>query len=548
MPPSDIGRLCLHVTLLAGYCVFSVWLRYYYLSKQEFFIQARGPRLLVMYGISNTVLMTLLIIDLQWNCLPCILIHILGFLFPSLLITPMILRAVKIIAVFEDRSRIFPFLRFRVILPGVLTLNTIFAVVGYITSGGINGHVDDVGYCIVFHHWIYFLLMMGAFVILLIAIVMKLRQAEDRFYVSRELIGHMVVFVVFFISYFVVVLLVFFDVVDVEAITSDVRPQYYIIVIGVVGIFLSFCVPIMNNYYRDDSDWSKQSDLTADDVDKSQSQSRSPTGSPLQEPILVQISSPVSVGADVNAYMNLSIGEMMMEGVTREALYQVSKKALCPELVHFLSRVQEYVDLCESEQEQEESVESRFVEAVASAVADAATPVVEGALSSGRRSSIFEVDRSPGSSAAVTPDGPTRMHGQSLRSTSIFSKLLSPVFYTSSSSFDLADHQDISGSALDASGINQILASQYAQYLQIVDTYLLEYSSEQINISGTMAETCCALVPQAVFMAAPAEVRKNIFSGAVTEVHSLVRINLFMDIKKYLRAQLKQNATGSSEI
>ena len=84
------------------------------------------------------------------------------------------------------------------------------------------------------------------------------------------------------------------------------------------------------------------------------------------------------------------------------------------------------------------------------------------------------------------------------------------------------------------------MAHQYKQYMSIVDEYLLEFSSEQINISYNVRRGCCSLVNLEDFVSSSALARKNVLDRAVAEVHDVVRSNLYMDVRNYLKDHLFQ--------
>jgi len=491
MKSSDIISLCINSLLFVAYITISMYLlHYYHCRRTEYYVKARGVKMLMHYGIVNTIVVSILIASVQWNVFPCEVIHIVGFLFPSLFMVPVIIRAIKVIAIYEDNRLVLKYIKFRYMFPIIVILNGSLGTIGSVTSRSLNDELvtyNDT--CIIFHHWIYFVIVLVFFKTIMVSLYVRLRTVHDRFHVARELAGHFLVFTTFSVCYITVVVLVNFRVVTAMGIARVVAPQYCVVVVGVVGMYLSFVEPIRMGFYNSNISVGSNSVLNTTST----------------SPIM-------SHAYDYPSETSVNIGDLMRDPRMKEGLYIVSKRALCPELIHFLDDTIAYKDEALSLMEGSNPLSFRPERDLSPST----PPDIEKPLQcTPPRATLHTIELEGRERETV--------HNRSVSIIEFVSRIQSLSSAVSSTQRE--------GIELDS-----LTENLHDSYLSIIHTYVESNSPQEVNLSFAARMDASSLMSRAAFAVATKSRRLDVFDSSISEIHSVVYSNLYLDLKAYLNS------------
>lgn len=496
---------------------------------------------------------------------------------------PIIIRAFRVIALYEEKKEFLVYLRNRNVILGLLLLSLGIGTSSLLEQSNVEQRNND-GNCLLFYHYYYLLSVFVSFLLLMSFVSYRIYFIFDTFRVSTELFGHLILGFVSGVTYCFLVFVIKIDLVEMKAITQYVRPNYYISLYGAIGMYLSFVRPMNASFYRTNEFIEISSNMPEENEDDSSNHrgslinmtaSLSPRPSSNSQPGVYSTSSnPITVPSTTtrkpssetpsflshyyslsySELMNTSVDELLQHPDTRIGLQVVARNALCPELVSFLLDIQSF----------KKHIDSSFSSGIAHLSASFQSPPLPTIRQGSelRHSEIrsHSISHTPASSAGPTinplpsiPEPQTRT-SRSNSLFGVFAPLLAPTSSISNShrpqstSISHLLSTPTPPSSLHSSTANMEYELLYKEYLNIIDCYMTYNSLQEVNISMTAKQAALEIQPKHIFFQSSMDKMKRIFDISVREVHSVIRNNLYGDLRRYFSNVSQRNCISSPAV
>jgi hypothetical protein len=534
---------------------------------------------------------------------------------------PIILRAFRVIAIYQEKKTFLYYLRNRYVTIGLLILCT------GIAFATIFGHSEqqrnEDGQCLLFYHYYYLLSVFALFLLLMSLVSYQIYSIHDTFHVSTELFGHLILGFISGFIYCFFVLLIYLDLISMKLTTHFIRPNYYISLYGAIGMYLSFIRPMQASFYRTNELLDHSSHMPIDEElieDHKANQSRgsllnltssrpssasislllsspqttgrihSSTTNPISDSPSQQRNSPPNThhlsstsisgeasgaGAGVllisslhrltyTELMKTSVDDLLHNQETRIGLQTVARNALCPELISFLLEIQEYQQQVDQSNLQSSSLQypSSLPTIPQAQEEDKDYPNPSTERESRSHSSYVPPSTTPTNSSLLPnpdllplPPPPQQTQVRSSRSNSLFVAFTSSHLSFSatahsshrprhSSSFSLYTNQttppplpSTSASFHQRSTASPEFELLYQRYLGILENYIEDNALQEVNISMPARHSANEIKLKHLFFQSSSEKIRGIFEMPVREVQSVIRNNLYGDLRRYVQAQ-----------
>jgi hypothetical protein len=558
---------------------------------------------------------------------------------------PIVIRAFRVIALYEQSKFFLSYLRNRYVTLGLLVLSTGIGISSLLEQSNVEQRNQD-GYCLLFYHYYFLLSVFILFLSLMSLVSVRIFTIRDTYHVATELFGHLLLGFFSGLVYCLFLILIDTDLIKMNLATHVMRPNYYISCYGAMGMYLSFLAPLRANFYRrvtesdneelsadqqppDDDDGggdeeeggggggqkqghghhktnstirnslihlTSPSSSTSSPLRHSQSQSgggvvQLPSPFPSSNPILIPqssstgeratppSSSPSSVLPMISSsfhrltyaeLMNISVDELLQNSETRLGLQTVARNALCPELISFLIDVYRYQQQIDSYTASSSSSSTLPMPIIPSSsyITSHSNFHRESSLSA-RRSQSISNPLVPVSTPAVAITTPAlqmisepQPQTRTSRSNSffgLFAPLLAPPPSASPSASSFSHHPLHSASfSFTPTGATTMTPASaapppspillppleleliYRRYLDLLRDYIDDNATQEVNISMAARHSAKEIKLKPIFFQCSRERMREVFERAVREVHSVIKNNLYGDLRRYTQQQQQQ--------
>lgn len=318
--------VCLGVFLLVTIPVYT----YYVLNRKSFNLRPRAGKLSLLTGLYS-ILASVSVFAHGFsnydanNTYSCDLLHTMGFLFPSCFISPLIFRALKVVAVWDniESMKLFVSTRFSVLM--IVLSSLVYALVGFLVvmASGTDEMMDGQE-CVAFDFWIYFTVFYSLILLIALPLLLKMRHIHDKFYIAREMKIQFSLLMIFILTYVIVVIVVKGDILTRENAARDLHLNYLLVLLCSASFYVSFIDPFRSGFRRFDEAFTPV-------ASRNNSKVNGGTQNPLQRSLL-----------SWDGLMSKSLEEVIQSDDLYYILRRVAQRALCSELLHFVLAVRLY--------------------------------------------------------------------------------------------------------------------------------------------------------------------------------------------------------------